>query len=200
MSAGFPKRPTGGVEALLARIKRIESTQRDVRSNLLSAAGLSLSSGVLRVLGSLVVEGDLSVPNGSITNDALAAPIAGGYGNESYGSSASPAPISTTATDYASATISVPSGFDTAYVIATSSLAAQGATVILLNTRIDGESGPTMSVIADASGWANGSANYAKVVTGLGASFTVASRAQAGVGGVTGMLTTSALVVFLRAS
>lgn len=147
---------------------------------------------------SRVAIGELFLRPGSIGNDELANPVGGGYGNASYGSPSSPASISMSATTYATATIAVPAGFSRALVIATSSLAAQNATVILMESVIAGNVGPTMSVIADASGWANGSANYARELTGLSGSFTVATRAQAGVGGVSGMITTSALVIFLR--
>jgi hypothetical protein len=188
-----------GEDWLVRKVQELERRMNElVAHDVLRAAGVETETDLIRILGSLIVTGDLSVPNGSINNDALANPVSGGFGNASYGTPSSSTPISTTATAYATATITVPAGFTKAFVVAASSLSADNASIILMETVIAGSVGPTMSVIADASGWANGSSNYAREVTGLSGSFTVATRCQAGIPGVTGMVTTSALAIFLR--
>lgn len=90
----------------------------DATAQVLRMAGLRAEPDLLRVLGSLVVEGDLSVPNGSIDNDALANPVA--FGRAGGGVSVASVPASATAlTDY---TIVAPAGYSQAIMMVVGTL------------------------------------------------------------------------------
>lgn len=69
-----------GLDALWAKLRGIEDRLDAMTgANLLSTAGVRPGPGLLRIIGSLLIEGNLAVPNGSITNDALASQVAPGY-------------------------------------------------------------------------------------------------------------------------
>lgn len=112
MAERYPQTPASTNAALAMQLRKLEQDMRDMRSNLLRAAGLQAEPELLRVLGSLVVEGDLSVPNGSISNDALSNPTTyrSSYGTETpiaYTTSAVPLALNgvTTPTGYTEATV-----------------------------------------------------------------------------------------------
>lgn len=107
-----PGKATNGTARLLGRIAATERIVRDLPHQILRAALIRVEEGLLRVTGSLVVEGDLSVPNGSIRNDFLESPIEVATAHGWVQGFA----ITTTTTVYASEDVVVPEGYTRAIV------------------------------------------------------------------------------------
>lgn len=198
MAERYPQTPASTNAALAMQLRKLEQDMRDMRSNLLRAAGLQAEPDLLRVLGSLVVagsqeitgtlnvtgdavfDGDLAVPNGSITNDALANPL-----------SIVPAPTVTetswtTSTSFAakaSTTITVPSGFSSATVIATANVHFQDSSPnsVYIRATISGSNGSQMGGLANLN--IGVSASHSAPFTGLvaGGTITVSCDVLSGV-------------------
>lgn len=105
--------PEGDDVALVRRIEALEAAVRQLGSaDLLRTAGVVAERDLLRILGSLQIEGDLSVPNGKIKNDWLESPIERASGVASDENFA----IGTSWTDLAVAPIVVPDGYTSSIV------------------------------------------------------------------------------------
>lgn len=98
---------------LVARLTSLQRQVNDLSGSILKSAGLKAEPDLLRVLGSLVVEGNLSVPNGSINNAALANPVAP---TDAFTSQTNFA-IGTAFGDLAIAQIAIPEGFTAAIFV-----------------------------------------------------------------------------------
>lgn len=139
------------VEALERRLTEIAS------ADVLKTAGVAAEPDLIRILGSLVVEGNLSVPNGSIDNDALSSPVTGdtatafASGFALNGTSAAHVPVS----------VAVPAGFTVARVMAFSSVAA-GSAAVNCATRIEASTGGMMTGVYGLS-----TSAHAATFTGL---------------------------------
>lgn len=153
--------------------------------------------GTMNVTGDATFSGNLAVPNGSITNAALANPVTGASGNAFVGS----VTFSTTAGSYAEVTIPVPGGFTRAEVLGVSSLfiGSGSPNAASMKTRINGADGLQMTVTTDQN-FANGSSSYARSLSGLsGGAVTVSTIIQQAAGAtMSGGCTTSAIVTFYR--
>lgn len=112
---------------LVAQLVSLKRQVDDLSGSILKAAGLKAEPDLLRVLGSLIVEGNLSVPNGSIDNAALANPITPAYGYATASGYSIPVGQGNRVTR-ASFSLTVPSGFTKALITATSQDSAQNST------------------------------------------------------------------------
>lgn len=104
--------------------------------------------------------------------------------------------ITTTATNYASLNIPVPSGYTKAAVLAISTSSIPSSQTDEIATYINGAVGPVLDIFSN-----EGSTSYGAVLTGLsgGGSITVATQARYIFGGSgVRVMNTSTLVVFLR--
>lgn len=113
-SSQTPRQPTDGVDALLLKIEAIKRQIADLPNGLLRAAGIEITPDGMRidseltVTGNTRIEGTLDLPAGIIGNDALAHPIiASDVFNATDGFG-----YSTSDTERAADTLSVPEGFD----------------------------------------------------------------------------------------
>lgn len=127
-STEFPKTETDGVRRLLEVIKRQGIELGEKTTNLFRTAGITITetlmtfannvrvegdlsaTGTMTVTGDATFEGNLAVPNGSITNDALQNPVEIASQSTSNTGMAIPA----TATELVSYTFAVPPGFSQA--------------------------------------------------------------------------------------
>lgn len=197
MQPGSPQALMPPDESTLMR--RVQDLERQVRElvahDVLRAAGVETEKDLIRILGSLIVTGDLSVPNGSINNDALANPVTGATGT----GSASSVTLTTTAGVYAPVNFTVPNGFTRAQVMGVSAMYAGGVVASILQCRIHGSDGPEMYAFTNAA-YANATASNARSLSGLtpGGTLTVSSVARTSTGSTTAYLITSASVLFLR--
>lgn len=201
------------------RLTDLRRQMNDLTGSILKSAGIDVApdgmtiNSALDVLGSLdvngpmtvtgdaVFSGDLAVPNGSITNDALANPIL-------------PEPISGTGSGFATAasawetkasdTLVTPAGFTRALVIANGGMTLTNTTGLaarsfVARTVIGSSTGFQVRVSnIDVSMIASTGANHTALISGLteGATFTVGTQVftnaawpgdsnnQAGVNGV----------------
>lgn len=165
----------------------------DVSGSILRSAGIAVTQtlmtitrglrveGTLDVTGDAVFSGDLAVPNGSITNDALANPVA----PQEFGASAVgwSAPASTWTT-VASASLTVPVGFTRAivYAIGWWRIGVETTTVTAyLNGRVvvGGELGESASVRVEAGDGGSIQGANVEALDGLrpGSTVTVSSDA-----------------------
>lgn len=185
-----------GEDWLVRKVQELERRVNElVAHDVLRAAGVETEKDLIRILGSLIVTGDLSVPNGSINNDALASPVTGATGT----GSASSVTLTTTTGVYAPVTFTVPSGFTRAQVMGVSAMYAGGLVASILQCRIAGSDGPEMYAFTNAA-YANAAASNARSLSGLtpGGTFAVSSVAKTSTGSTTAYLITSASVLFLR--
>lgn len=125
-STEFPKTETDGIKALIARLSGLATELRESTSNLLRTAGIYITkagmriASALRVEGELIVtgnavfEGDLAVPNGSITNDALQSPVSFDSGKAI--TSGSTMNLLTTEQTFCTLSFTVPAGYTRALV------------------------------------------------------------------------------------
>ena len=141
-SSDTPRRPTDGVDALLAKVAELKQGLRDLPSGLLKAAGISISaegmtidssltvhgsgeftgdldvtggasfSGDTIIGGNAAITGTLSLPSGIIDNDALANPI----DLAANFANADEFTVTTSATDFVTFTIPIPAGYSRALV------------------------------------------------------------------------------------
>lgn len=167
----------------------------------LHVTGNEVVSGELRVTGDTVIEGTLSLPEGIIDNDALANPVASGR----YDGTTTGLTLTTTATTLHTGTISVPSGFSTALVMAFVQVGGLnptgGVDNVRATARIQGVDGDTVIESVSAGFVGHSIAMFTRTVTGLSAGddVTISVRGatiNGGYSGATGRV--SAIAVFLR--
>jgi hypothetical protein len=169
----------------------------------LVVSGTETVGGTLHVTGNTVIDGTLALPAGIIGNDALANPVRPATAhNDAAGYS-----LTTTATEKARVTISVPSGFSQALVMGSINATAKNTSaaqdfldgyvdIIGLNPGYDSLSdGPTNASI--------GIANVSTaLLTGLGSTFYVRAMLRSGSASWTAdsinSVNVDALVLFLR--
>ncbi|WP_427130294.1 hypothetical protein [Pseudarthrobacter sp. S9] len=165
---------------------------------------LSTADGSATFAGSVTINGNLSVPNGSIGNAALQnpiSPLATHAGANSFG-------LATGANvQLLSTTISVPAGFTQALVFATATLHAYnnnaGADDAYESVFINGTSvGASSQVTAAAGASTSLPASGTLLVTGLGASFAVvvkcSSGANAWASSANNFINLDVMTIFLR--
>lgn len=188
---------------LVQQLVNIRRQLNDVQSALLKSAGLQVEPDLLRVLGSLVVEGDLSVPNGSITNEALASPATFDRAGLGVGNFAVPAAV----TGVPEATIGVPVGYSRAIVlsIATFSIWNSGASqYVSAGAKVDElNDANAPAVWCPTSALTRATGHATKTLTGLaGGSITVRGvlRAQTSAipASVSSIAVLDAIAIFLR--
>lgn len=156
----------------------------------LGVTGTANIGGQMNVTGDAVFSGNLAVPNGSITNAALANPVTG-VTNNAFQSGISAGPSSMAV---ASASVTVPDGFTQARVIAISNAAA-GNSAVNCYTRINGSDGGTMTGV-----YAFASSSHAVSLSGLtpGSTITAQTMIAAIPAYPTCMATTTILAFFFK--
>ncbi|MEQ4520451.1 hypothetical protein ABLI39_13940 [Pseudarthrobacter sp. B907] len=169
---GLPGSQFPSEDALIRRIQDIERSMRE-----LSAANPFAPMGMKPVPGGVEFSGNLSVPNGSISNAALQAPVsplATHVGTNNFGLNTGPN------VELVRATINVPAGYTQALVFATATLHAwnnngvndDAYLVAKINgTQVGASSQCTAVPSADICIPATGT----MLLTGLGATFYVAA-------------------------
>lgn len=154
-------------------------------------------------LGNTTITGNLSVPNGSITNAALQNPLTTG----SAGYTATNQSFTTTSTVYGTQNITVPSGYTQALVMNGVSGGGTnngaGGDYIYVSSDINGSGGGETPTYAAAGYYASASAFGIRTLTGLsGGSITVGVRVRTGVGAwaaaAANVVNVNALVIFYR--
>lgn len=154
------------------------------------------------------VLGNLFLRPGTVNNDALVSPVS----PFSVHADAQSFALSTTMTVKATATVTVPSGFSTALVMAVSQVTARNSTTVQdflgVGIAIAGVVTPGWAASADALATASihpvvtGTSAGTAFLTGLGSSFTVQTRAQSGgaswASDVFNTANIDAIVLFLR--
>jgi hypothetical protein len=181
-----------GEDWLVRRVQDLERTVAElVAHDVLRAAGVETAPDLMRIIGSLEVTGDLAVPNGSITNDALANQVTGDTGT----AFASGLSLNSAAQDCAAVSVTVPAGFTEARVMAVSALAAGSGIAVNCRTRIGGSDGGMLTGV-------NGVASSAHSVglTGLvgGGTITAVTRAASIPNTASGMANTTIFAMFFR--
>lgn len=148
----------------------------------LDVSGTANVGGQLNVTGDALFSGNLSVPNGSITNAALANPVTAQVGQNSAGYPAFTIPTSWG--DYATVSIPVPTGFTSAsvMVMSTALLSVTTTDAVQYAARISGADGP-ITTIALSSQFDSACAAFGRIVPGLsGGSITASARLQSSSG------------------
>jgi hypothetical protein len=197
---GSPASAIKGEDWLVKKVADLEQQIRELRAanpfapmGMIPHAGLVEFTGAIQTdssatstfNGSVIINGDLSVPNGSISNAALANPItplAQHAGTSGFGlATGANSTLLTT-------TINVPSGCSQALVFAAGVLHAYNnnaapddayAVVSIAGTVVGASSQGTAASGADLSL----PATATKLITGLGASFDVSVLGSSGVSG-----------------
>lgn len=197
---GSPASVVGGEDWLVRKVQDLEAQVRELRAanpfapmGMIPKPGLVEFQGAIQTdssatstfNGSVIINGDLSVPNGSISNAALANPIvplAQHAGTSGFGlATGANATLLTT-------TINVPSGCSQALVFAAGVLHAYNnnasaddayGVVSIAGTTVGASSQGTAASGADLSL----PATATKLITGLGASFDVSMLGSSGVSG-----------------
>lgn len=114
-----PATPSNGVDALLTKLEQVKRELRDLPHGLLKQAGITVEPDRIIFGGDVRIEGTLDLPEGIIGNDALATPLTYRTTLEN----AFDPTITTSESDAVSATITVPSGFSQALVVADAQVA-----------------------------------------------------------------------------
>lgn len=150
--------------------------------NELRAANIFGPMGINPVAGGFNVTGTLGLPSGIITNDALAAPVVISQAGISQNNFAT----TTTATVYATATVTVPAGYSKAdvqcMVVAGAANSTAALDYIYVAASINGIAGAETPQTAVASGgYASAAANGTRTLTGLnGGTITVGCQVRTG--------------------
>lgn len=114
------------------------------------------------------------------------------------GSASASVSLGTSPGGYAPITFTVPAGFSRAQVTAISSMYMGGIVASVLQTQIAGNNGPEQFAFTNAA-YANASASHAHTLTGLtGGNITVRSVAKTSTGSTSGVIITTASVMWLR--
>lgn len=175
MQPGSPQALMPPDESTLMR--RVQDLERQVRElvahDVLRAAGVETETDLIRIIGSLIVTGDLSVPNGSIDNAALASPVTAGIAAPGWANGWSG---SATWADKAATSIAVPAGFSRALVIAVASVTTTGSLIRYdIRARIGGSAGVELQNLVN--GTDSSSVAHTAHLTGLaGGAITLAAQ------------------------
>ena len=167
--------PLEGVRDLLDEVRRIQRELREATNGLLKSAGISVSPSGMTIGSSLTVLGDLAVPNGSITNDALESPIdAASFFQTTSGFDPGTGSFATVVTE----SLTVPENRSRAIIVASGAWAvrnttASTATQIHGRLRIAGVGGPVDDEWSEPLRRDTGVTSYSRTVTGLAAGGTV---------------------------
>lgn len=192
-----------GEDWLVRKVQELERRVNElVAHDVLRAAGVETAAdlfkilGTLRVTGDTVIEGDLSVPNGSIDNAALANPVIGTTGTASTGTGVA---LPSSLADFAVVTFTVPAGFTRAVVLGVTTVTVTTGDMIM-STAIGGSGGLQARCYVDSFGFGNGATSHAATLTGLsgGSTFTVRSQCARTGSSSAALIATSASVTFLR--
>jgi hypothetical protein len=175
MQPGSPQALMPPDESTLMR--RVQDLERQVRElvahDVLRAAGVETETDLIRIIGSLIVTGDLSVPNGSIDNAALANPVTAGVAAPGWANGWSGG---ASWADKAATSIAVPAGFSQALVIAVASVTTTGSLIRYdIRARIGGSVGVELQNLVD--GTDSSSVAHTAHLTGLaGGAITLAAQ------------------------
>lgn len=191
-------------DALIRRIQDIERTIRELAAaNPFAPMGMTPGANGVTFGGSVVINGNLAVPNGSINNAALANPVSPG----SAGLTQQNFATTTAGAVYAQASIAVPAGYTQALVMngvsagATNSGAATD--FLYVAASINGAAGGEQPSQTGAGAYGSGSAFAIRALTGLtGGSITVECRLRTGSGAwaaaAGNTANVNALILFLK--
>jgi len=146
-------------------------------------------SGSLGVTGPMTVTGTLSLPAGIIDNAALTSPVKPIASHADSG--ASSFPVTTTMTNQATATVTVPAGYTQALILAVGQASAVNTTASLdtvyVGVSINAVSPPGWASGQDVgpSGFGGATSAVAQLLTGLtgGGTFTIAARIRSAFAG-----------------
>ena len=153
-SAGIRVAPDGmTVESGMNVAGDLRSTGNTDIDGTLNVDATSTFGGDSTFHGSVVIDGDLAVPNGSISNEALQNPIEEG----AIGYSASAFTVPTSATAVATRTMNIPAGFTQASVMVVVSFGVWNPTTtagyFYGRATIDGTSGAGLPALVQPSGY-----------------------------------------------
>jgi len=170
-STEYPKTETDGVKQLLGIIKGLKTELGEKTSNLFRTAGITITetlmtfannvrvegdlsaTGTMTVTGDATFQGNLAVPNGSISNEALQNPIEEG----AIGYSASGFTVPTSAGAVATRTMNIPDGFTRASVMVVVSFGVWNPTAtagyFYGRATINGTSGAGLPALVQPSGF-----------------------------------------------
>ena len=172
-----------------ALMRRIEGIERQLRE-----LGPSVASSIFPIIADLQAQADATDAVVADMAAVLDAQVVPAVGNATTGTT--PFATSTTPTNHATITFTVPSGYTRAAVSGVSSLAAFSVPHTVA-TVIAGTVGEYMEIgLADGTG----SSGYARVLTGLtgGGTFTVQTQTRTGSGTGFAHAITTATVTFYR--
>lgn len=168
---------------LMRMIQDLQREMRELRAaNPFAPMGMTPQANGVVFSGSVEIDGNLSVPNGSISNAALQNPIAAAQVSNSQTN------FATTASDqdFASSTIPVPTGFSTALVFAVTSAGAINSTTsqdyLYASTSIQGVSARQVFGYAGPSGGSTAiTTARSTLLTGLsGGNIAITARIHSG--------------------
>ena len=234
----FPANEPNGIRKLLDKIKALELQIRESTSNLLGTAGIRLTqlgmfidssltvggsldvtgpmtvggtadfSGDTTIGGNAAITGTLSLPAGIINNDALSSPVKPVWSHADSG--ASSFAVTTTMTNRATATVTVPTGYTQALIMAAGQASAVNTTASLdtvyVGVSINGTDPPGWASGQDVgpSGFGGATSAVSQLLTGLtgGGTFTIAARIRSAFAGwpanASNEANIDATVLFLR--
>ena len=174
--------PSDDPQGFMRRIEAIEADVRRVPALVQSMVGPQIAS-------IQAAQADLAAQLASI-NALIGAQVSPWADNASQTTT-----VTTTATNYATISIPVPSGFTRAAVVAISTSSIPSSQTDEIATYINGAVGPVLDIFSN-----EGSTSYGVVLTGLSeGSIAVATRARNLFGGSgSRVMNTSALAIFLR--
>lgn len=138
-------------------------------------------NGPMTVNGAMAITGTLSLPAGIIDNEALANPLEpGSVGVSSIGHA-----VTTTNSDVAVTTITIPAGYTRAIIMCVVNCGAFNSAAVpdylYVSARIGTAGGGELVSYAAAGTYANASASAIRTLTGLsGGTVTVAARVRSG--------------------
>lgn len=201
-----PGKPSAaGEDWLVRRVQDLERTVKELAAaNPFAPMGMKPDANGVTFGGSVVINGNLSVPNGSISNAALQNPLTSG----SAGYTASNQSFNTASTVYGTQSVTVPSGFTSALVMngvsggGTNSSAS--GDYIYVSSDINGTAGGETPTYAAAGFYASASAFGIRTLSGLtgGATITVGVRVRTGsaswAANGANIVNVNALVLFYR--
>jgi hypothetical protein len=171
-SAGIRVAPDGmTVESSMNVVGDLRSTGNTDIDGTLNVDATSTFGGDASFHGSVVIDGNLAVPNGSITNAALSNPVTSGIAAPGVGSGFA---TSTAYATKAATSIAVPAGYSQALVCAIGSVTFQDASPNRFDTRVGiaGGYGAGLPNLANTVG--STSEAHTRTLTGLaGGSITL---------------------------
>ena len=192
-------------DALIRRIQDLERGMRELAAaNPFAPMGMTPGANGVTFGGSVTISGNLSVPNGSISNAALQNPLQPG----SAGLSQTNFATTTAGAIYAQQTLTVPSGYTQCLIMNGVSAGAWNNTTsgdyLYVSADINGSPGGETAQFAAGPGFGSASAFAIRTLTGLsgGQTFTVGTRVRSGAAAwaanTSTFANTNALALFLR--